>query len=191
MILSDGEIRDAISKGEIKISGVDDPYIGPSSLDLHLDGHAQIMHVHPNGRDEKSITLEDKDLIDQRFDEFSGWDEITIYPGEFHLWSTIEELEFADWIAGFIQGRSSIARIGLNIHNAGFFDPGFKGTATLEVSNLTPYPITIKRGTRICQMVFERTGRPSTTPYRWKKDAKYFGQHGATKTKVYEDSAQG
>ena len=90
-------------------------------------------------------------------------------------------------MAGYLQGRSSIARIGLNIHAAGFADPGFEGNLTLEVVNFTNYPIVLKKHTRIGQMTFQRTGRPCEVPYGAKKDSKYQGQVGPTLTKVHED----
>lgn len=196
MLLSDIEIKEAIKNKEIEISGYPDIYIGPSSVDLHLDNKAMILddekiklstYIHYGEQSFQGLSFEDREKSASMFTEYSGWDKIIIYPGEFYILSSIERIKFADNIAGFIQGRSSIARVGINVHNAGYFDVGFEGTATLEVANFTKYPVLIPKHTRICQMVFAKTGKPAEIPYWKKKDSKYQGQSGPTITKINED----
>ena len=77
--------------------------------------------------------------------------------------------------------------MGIQVHAAGFADAGFEGTITLEVTNLTDRPIVIPAGTRICQMVFARTGKPSENPYGKNKRSKYQGQIGPTLTRINKD----
>ena len=196
MLLSDIEIKEAMKKGEIEISGHPDIYIGPSSLDLHLDNKAMILDdtkvklsepIHYKEHSFQGLSFEDKEKSASMFSEYNGWDKIVIYPGEFYILSSVEKIKFADDIAGFIQGRSSIARMGINIHAAGYFDVGFEGTATLEVTNFTKFPIIIPKDTRICQMVFARTGKKAEVPYNKKKDSKYQGQSGPTITSIHKD----
>ena len=190
MILSDNEIRDAIAKGDIEVSGVDEIYIGPSSLDLHLDNKAMILDdskFTTMGSSQNVMDFREKEKSADKFTEHKDWEDIIIFPGEFYILSSKEKIKFADNIVGFIQGRSSLARMGINIHAAGYFDAGFEGTATLEVTNFTKYPIRIPAGTRVCQMVFARTGTPATVPYNKKKDSKYQGQSGPTITSIHED----
>lgn len=195
MLLSDKTIRDLVSQGfvgypkGIGITGIDNPYIGPSSVDLHLDNKAKILDIKKVGKDTKPINISDPKLVDL-FTEHNDWKEITIHPGEFYLLHSKEILTFPDDIAGFIQGRSSIARLGINIHAAGFFDPGFHGSATLEVTNFTSVPITIPAGTRIAQMLFVQVDQPVGVNYRDKKDSKYFGQSEPTITKSFQDYEQ-
>jgi len=185
MVLSDREIKECIRSGAIEVSGVEELYIGPSSLDLHLDNKAMILD--PTKITEDHINLSDKEKIAKLFTAFNGWDDICIMPGEFYLLSSVERIKFADNVVGFIQGRSSIARVGINIHTAGYFDAGFEGTATLEVTNFTRQPISIPKNTRICQMVFARMKEPAEIPYSKKKDSKYQQQTGPTITSVYQD----
>lgn len=180
MILSDKLIKEEIVNHRIKIAGVNDLYIGPSSLDLHLDNKAMILK-HSN-----QAIRTDEDCS-ERFEEYSDWDEITIYPGEFYILHTKEFMSFPRDVAGFIQGRSSIARLGINVHAAGFFDPGFAGTATLEVTNFTNVPITIPKDTRICQMVFLRVDGEVDVDYSQKKDSKYMGQCAPKLTEIQKD----
>lgn len=80
-----------------------------------------------------------------------------------------------------------MARLGLNVHCAGFFDAGFSGTATLELTNFTKKPIILYENMRICQLVFFRTISPSKVPYYKKKDAKYNKQIKPEQSKIYED----
>lgn len=184
MILSDRSIKNLIDDGTIGAYNSDgsNMYIGPSSLDLHLDNKALILDLDKKD----AINVKDPE-INKRFKNYSGWDEITINPGEFYILHTKERLSFPRDIAGFIQGRSSLARLGINIHAAGFFDPGFSGTATLEVTNFTSVPITIPANTRIAQMVFVKLDQPVEVDYSQKSDRKYMGQNDPTLTKIYKD----
>ena len=181
-MLSDGEIRRAMEKGEIAIFGNDDLgiHIGSSSVDLHLHNGTKILQRGD------AISVIDAEM-DKMFVDYDGWDEITIYPGEFYIMSTVERIRFANDIVGFVQGRSSLARLGIQVHCAGFADAGFDGTITLEVTNLTHRPIIIPKNTRICQMVFARTGKPAEVPYGENKKSKYQGQRGPTLTRINKD----
>jgi len=177
MILSDADIKKAIDDKKIIISGDEhELYIGPSSIDLHLSGSAKRLND-----DDAAIMIGDDHSI-----HFSSIDidEFYIYPGQFWIMSTTERIKFASDICGFVQGRSSIARLGIQVHAAGFVDPGFDGTITLEVTNMTNRLIRIKKGTRICQMVFALTNSPCEVDYSQKRDAKYNGQVGPTLTKI-------
>lgn len=195
-ILSDGEIREAIQTGELEITGWPELYIGPSSVDMHLDNKAMVIDPdkvkyslidNEKGMDFMGLDVEFVSKSSELFSSFNGWPYIILYPQELYIMSTVERIKFPANIIGFIQGRSSIARIGINVHNAGYFDAGFEGTATLEVTNLTKYPIKIKKHTRICQMVFARTGRPAEIPYNEKKDQKYNNQSGPAITRLYKE----
>jgi len=187
MILSDTEIKDEIGKGNIVVSGwAGELYIGPSSLDLHLDNKAIIIPATPEFESPyRAFRIgEDMSLLHK---EHNGWDEIRIDPGDFMLLSTKERIKFPNNISGFVQGRSSIARAGLQIHAAGFVDPGFEGTITLEVTNMTDVPLIVPKDIRICQMVFARSSEVSENAYNKKKDSKYQGQSGPVISKIGEE----
>lgn len=184
MILSDNDIHQAIVSGEIKITGWDgELYVGPSSLDLHLDNRAMVLDRPANLG---YIYLDRRLDVETSFTDDSGWDNFTLFPGEFYIMSTVEHITLPKNIAGFLQGRSSIARLGIDIHAAGFFDPGFSGNATLEVMNLTNVPIVVPKHTRICQMVFMHCNE-ATVGYADKADQKYQGQLGPTLSKISND----
>lgn len=184
MILSDREIKESLKRKEIKIEGIKkkELFIGSSSVDLHLDNDAQILEKHGG----VMSTLDPK-TIEGRFKHYIGWDKITILPEKFYILSTKEFITLPNNIAGFMHGRSSFARIGLNIHAAGFFDPGFSGNATLEVTNFTNIPIILYNNQRICQMIFMKLGTKVDVPYGNKPDSKYQNQKGPKISKIHED----
>lgn len=186
MILSDEEIHQEMNSKRIIVSGWDgDLHVGPSSLDLHLDNKAIVIPKCQNLDQYRAFDIgEDMSQLHQIH---NGWDSIRIYPGDFMLLSTVEKIKFPADIAGFVQGRSSIARAGIQVHAAGFIDPGFEGTITLEVTNMTDAPLNIPKNIRICQIVFARASERSSIPYGSKKDAKYQGQSGPVASKISEE----
>lgn len=184
MLLSDKDIKIEIEKGNILIEGDGEIYLGPSSVDLHLDNFAKVLTKEASQTIDFIFVEGDSS---KSFTERSGWDSIVINPGEFYILSTIEKITLGDDIAAFVQGRSSIARLGINIHAAGFVDPGFSGNITLEVTNFTSIPIVIPKNTRICQLVFQYTCSPCDVPYNKKKDSKYMNQKGPTLTGIHKD----
>jgi len=176
MILSDLGIKEVIAEGEfaVETNGLE-LYIGPSSIDLHLDNKAKI-----------DVPISEETPLG--FKDYNGWEELVIYPGEFYILSTVEKIHMGRHIAGFVNGRSSLAREGLNIHLAGFVDPGFVGNITLEVTNFRNKPITLKKNLRICQLIIQPTDQPVQVSYPEKKDSKYQFQDGPTLRKqVYEN----
>ena len=107
---------------------------------------------------------------------FGDWEQIVIPPHSFLLASTRERIRLPDDVTAFVEGRSSIGRIGLFIQNAGWVDPGFEGNLTLELYNANRLPIRLQTGRRICQLVFARMDCAAQAPYR----GKYQGQSRAT-----------
>jgi len=109
-------------------------------------------------------------------------------PGEFVLGSSVETFTFPPDLAGELTGKSSIGRLGIQVHStAGFFDPGFSGTATLEISNLSPVPVKLWPGLIIAQMKFWMMSRPSEWPYGHpERNSHYQGQRGPTASRQRE-----
>ena len=79
-------------------------------------------------------------------------------------------------MAAYVEGRSSIGRLRLQVQNAGFIDAGFQGQITLELENQSGFPIVLKKGVRICQIVFVQMSQSAEKPYY----GKYSAQSGAT-----------
>ena len=114
-----------------------------------------------------------------------------IHPGEFVLGSTVEWVELPDDIVARIEGKSSLGRLGLIVHaTAGFVDPGFSGTLTLEITNLTRVPIVLWPGKPIAQLSFMALDRPAERPYGHPDlGSHYHGQPEATESALRGRSA--
>jgi deoxycytidine triphosphate deaminase len=91
---------------------------------------------------------------------------VVLRPGVFCLGSTIETFNMPNDIVGFVEGKSTNAREGLQIHAAGLIDPGFKGDITLELKNLHHENfIVLEIGEPIGQVHFHRLDEPVDVPY--------------------------
>ena len=163
MILSDATLRTMIKTGELVVEPLEDFLIQPASIDLRLGNH--FLKVDENAYD----TIRMDDPI--QYVELT-MDEIIIPPLTFMLASSMEYVKLPDDVTAFVEGRSSIGRIGLFVENAGWVDPGFEGELTLELFNANRQPIRLQAGRRICQLVFARMDRAAENPYR----GKYQGQ---------------
>lgn len=108
---------------------------------------------------------------------------IFISPHSFVLATTRERLALPDDLTAFVEGRSSIGRMGLFVQNAGWIDPGFRGQITLELFNASDNTIQLEVGRRIAQLVFVKMCNPCEAPYQ----GKYQFQENATGSKINED----
>lgn len=171
MILSDKSILELNPPDEEIIQPFNKENVQPASYDLRLG----MSFLIPT---EQSITM-DKPIEYNR----SYGDYYILKPNEFVLATTKEYIKLPNDIAGFVQGRSSIGRMGLFVQNAGFVDPGFEGELTLELYNASPSPILLDVGRRIAQLVFIKLDKPCSKPY----NGKYLGQTRATGSKINQD----
>lgn len=175
MILSDKTLRGLLKSGELVVDPIVDESIQPASIDCRLDRHFLVVE----DRNMKIIDLNSEVL----YREHEG-DSITIPPHSFLLATTMETVRLPHDLTAFVEGRSSIGRIGLFIQNAGWVDPGFEGQITLELFNANSLPIHLEAGRRICQLVFCRMDQAAHTPYK----GKYQGQRKATGSLVCRDT---
>jgi dCTP deaminase len=91
---------------------------------------------------------------------------LALEPGAFCLATTRERVIVKDDLVGRVEGKSSLGRLGLICHaTAGFIDPGFGGTITLELFNMNPNPLVIRPGRAICQLSFMKLAGPARKPY--------------------------
>ena len=156
MVLSDRDIRRAIEDGRIKIEPLEDldSQLGSVSVDFRL-GHTFMVFEHSrhsfiDPRRPQSIGEAMRTIV------VSDDEPFIMQPGDFALASTIESLELPDDLLGRLEGRSSIARLGITVHStAAVFEPGWVGTATMELSNLGRMAVALYPGMRICAFSFE------------------------------------
>lgn len=177
MILSDKDIKTKLDNGEIKLSPMPDLEValGTVSIDLRL-GH-QFMVYRTTAR--PYIDVNDPTSFENVTELVSkeNHEPFVVHPGEFVLGSTLELVEVPNSLAGRLEGKSSLGRLGIVIHStAGKVDPGFKGRITLEISNIGTLPIMLYPEMRICQLLFEELRSEPTKSYSDRADAKYKGQ---------------
>ena len=161
-VLSDRDIRAELGAGRVVIRPYDPADLQPSSVDLHLD---RTFRVFRNNRypyiDVRSPQPDLTELLRIADDE-----PFVLHPGEFVLGQTIEWVELPDDLVARLEGKSSLGRLGLLIHStAGYVDPGWKGTLTLELSNVANLPIALYAGMRIGQISFFRMSSAVERPY--------------------------
>ncbi|GAA2346699.1 dCTP deaminase [Dactylosporangium salmoneum] len=104
-----------------------------------------------------------------------------LQPGEFRLASTLELVTVPADVVAMVSGKSSLARAGLTVEQAGWIDPGFSGQITLELFNATRHPIRLEPEQPICQIAFMRLDQRAARPYGTRGlRSKYQGQTGPT-----------
>jgi dCTP deaminase len=161
-VLSDATIRELIESGRIVIEPWDPSMVQPASVDVRLGSSFRVFHNHKI----QSIDLADppRDLTEHVEVDEDG--EFVIHPGEFVLGRTVEYVEIPDDIVARIEGKSSLGRLGLIVHaTAGFVDPGFRGTLTLEITNFNSVPIVLRPNLPVAQLSFMALDRPADRPY--------------------------
>lgn len=153
--------------------------VGPASLDVHLsDDFLRPSFTDDFSKDTFVYDPKDSSQITQWVHKRQP--SIILKPGEFILASTEEHFVFPADLCGDIRGKSTIGRSGLGIELAGFIDPGFQGTLTLEIVNHLPYQYKLHAGQRIAQIRFFPVVGVLTS---YGERHSYQNQIGATKPK--------
>ena len=183
MLLSDRDLRTELADGQLIIDPLDPTLIQPSSIDVRLD---RVFRVFNNSRYTHIDPAQQQDELTELVEVADG-DPFVLHPGEFVLGATLERLGLPDDLAGRLEGKSSLGRLGLLTHStAGFIDPGFDGHITLELSNVANLPITLWPGMKIGQLCLFRLSSPAENPYgSASMGSKYQGQRGPTASKAY------
>jgi len=186
-VLSDQDIGRELAYGDLDVSPVDlDEQLQPASLDIRL---GDVFGVYEFPEEKKHIDVREDDidefLVEKEIGE-EGW--FVVEPDKFYLANTKEEISIPDYLEAELMGRSSLARLGIEIHQtAGLFDPGFSDSdGVLEITNVLGKPVKLYTGMRIGQLVFKRLESRSNNPYN-SDDNKYQGQKGAQASKIQQD----
>lgn len=174
MILSDNTIFTMLENKTLTISPLETEQVQPASVDIRLGNTFSTVEDSPSG----IITLESEAAY-----KTITADTYILLPNQFILATTMEYFELPDNLTAFVEGRSSLGRLGLFIQNAGWVDPGFKGEITLELYNANRFAIELKAGRRVGQLVFAQLDDIARNPYR----GKYQGQKGAVGSRVFLD----
>jgi dCTP deaminase len=183
VLLSDQDLRKEVESGRLVLDPFDVEMVQPSSIDVRLDrffrvfNNTRYTHIDPaQQQDDLTSLVETPDN-----------EPFVLHPGEFVLGSTYEMVTLPDDLAGRLEGKSSLGRLGLLTHStAGFIDPGFSGHITLELSNVANLPITLHPGMKIGQLCLFKLSSPAEHPYGSKQaGSRYQGQRGPTPSRAY------
>lgn len=182
-VLSDRSIRRQITAGNLVISPFNNDLVQPASYDVTLG--VQFLELDkPEGETKSPQRIIDPFINNEyyfkkmKISNYCPF--IILRPGQFVLASTMEYFEIPNNLIARVEGKSSLGRLGLVVHQtAGFVDPGFKGNITLEIVNSLPYMIKLYPGMLIAQIAFEYLDNPADQPYGSKeKKSKYQNDSG-------------
>ena len=184
MLLSDRDLTAEIDGGRLRLEPYEPALIQPSSIDVRLDrwfrvfNNSRYTHIDP--------ARQQDDLTSLR--EVPNGEPFVLHPSEFVLASTLEVVTLPDDLAGRLEGKSSLGRLGLLTHStAGFIDPGFSGHVTLELSNVANLPIMLWPGMKIGQLCLFRLSSPASQPYGSAVyGSRYQGQRGPTPSRSWQ-----
>lgn len=172
MLLSDTDIRMHLKSDEeelvLRIEPLNQQDIQPASIDLHLGKKLLVMRgPYWWGSRPFSDQFEEHDLEEKP---------VLVMPGDFILGHTFEWIEIPPTLAGEMIGKSSRAREGWHVEAAGYFDPGWKGRGTLEITMRHPLGGTLTYEMGICQMRFHvMSSRPTYLYGQQVLKSHYFG----------------
>ena len=124
MILSDKTLLRMLEEKTLTVEPLERGQVQPASIDIRLGNTFCVVEDSPTG-----ILELDKEI---RYKTITA-DTYILLPNQFVLATTMEYLRLPDTLTAFVEGRSSLGRLGLFIQNAGWVDPGFEGEITLEM----------------------------------------------------------
>ena len=188
MILSDKDIKKALSSGRITIKPKPNLKIqlGSCSVDLRLGrqfrifDHSKFAFIDPKNPALAANMM--KNVVVKPNEPFM------LQPGDFVLATTMESLSLPDDLLARLEGRSSLGRLGIVVHStASIFDPGWRGMIVMELGNMGRMPVALYPGMRICALTFEELTTPADVPYYKKKSAKYVGQNKPEASKIAQE----
>ncbi len=185
VLLSDRDLVAELKAGTLGIEPFDPALVQPSSIDFRLDHMFRVFnnhlytHIDPATQQDELTSLV----------EVADGEAFVLHPGEFVLASTLEVITLGNRLAGRVEGKSSLGRLGLLTHStAGFIDPGFSGHITLELSNVANLPIKLWPGMKIGQLCIMRLTSEAEHPYGSAVyGSRYQGQRGPTPSRSWQN----
>lgn len=193
MRLCDSDIIAALNEGRIQLDPrPEDRVISGVSVDLRLGHRFRVFSSHTipyidlSGSREQVNRSVEKVMGDEIV--ISEQDTFVLHPGELALGITLEAITLPDDLVGWLDGRSSLARLGLMVHvTAHRIDPGWSGNIVLEFFNSGKLPLALRPGMAIGAMSFETLSGPAQRSYKTRDDAKYRDQSSPLASRISED----
>ena len=186
-VLPDWLIVKYIKEGLIKIEPLDKNWqekVDQVSIDFHLGSNIKLF----KGGTYRFIDTR-RGLPEDAMEEInlSDGDPFILEPGAFAITSTREVLKLPKDILGRLEGKSSLARLGILVHStAARFDPGWNGAPVLELGNLGPKPAILYCGMPICAFTFEKLAAPVKAGYEGSRSDRYSGSKIAVASKIHK-----
>lgn len=183
MILSDRDIKKAIKEGKLIFKpALSKDQIGPASIDLKLGPIFKYFNITKQHLLDIKNGLPDDDFIVTK--KLNKDEPFVLHPNNFVLAATKEYVIVPDNMILRVEGKSTLARLGILVHTAGFVDPGFEGTLTLEISNQSNLPVALYPEMYICQIAVEYLSSPAEVPYNKRKKSLYSKAKGPMEAMV-------
>ncbi len=193
MRLCDRDIKKHLALGDIKIvPAIDEEQISGLTVDVRLGNKFRVFEDHQAPYIDLSGAKAD---VQAALDTVMS-DEIVIaedkafflHPGELAIAVTHESITLPSNMVGWLDGRSSLARLGLMVHvTAHRIDPGWSGNIVLEFFNSGKLPLALKPKMKIGALSFELLSGHAEKPYNSRNDAKYRDQSGAVASRIGAD----
>jgi dCTP deaminase len=163
MFLSDVDIKKGVESGAIIIEPFDDKKLQLASYDVTLGNEFEIVDRHQLVASDPANKIYPK----TRKIFIEDGEEFVLHPGENVLGKQKEFIGVDLEHLILLSGKSSLARIGLVVHNtAMLFNPGHQFYPTFELVNSSNIPIILRPGMEIAQLIFGRLSSPASKSYQ-------------------------
>ncbi len=178
MIIPDHEIKKLLAENKVVVEPLEDGQIQAACIDLRLGSEFRVFRhtseAFIDSRNPKEYT-----------ERVSSAEKFIIHPNEFILGITMERVKLPDDIAAYVDGKSSLGRLGVTAHiTSSLVEPGWDGRLVLEIANLGKMPVTLYSGMKICKLVLMRMTSASEKPYGARAETKYKGQDGVVESRI-------
>lgn len=191
MRLCDKDIEKWLKRKELII----EPYPQKKSIhgitvDIHLGNTFRFFYEHRRSVFDLSDSKINREsaLMEIMSDEivFSKEKPFFLQPGSLVLFSTFESIKIPNNLVGWLDGRSSLARLGLMIHaTAHRIDPGWQGNIVLEIFNAGKLTLVLRPKIKIAALSFEALSQSVVCPYNLRAEAKYKNQNGVIPSRIH------
>ncbi|GGO72742.1 dCTP deaminase [Bowmanella pacifica] len=194
MRLCDKDIKSWLNEGKIQIQPMpEDNMISGVTVDIRLGNKFRVFEDHAapyidlSGKREEMEAALESVMSDEI--EIADGKAFFLHPGELALAVTLESVTLPANVVGWLDGRSSLARLGLMVHvTAHRIDPGWSGNIVLEFFNSGKLPLALRPNMKIGALSFEVLSDFAEKPYNARLDAKYKDQKGAIASRISSDS---
>ncbi|UDG79532.1 dCTP deaminase [Candidatus Steffania adelgidicola] len=193
MRLCDSDIENWLDTGRLTISPRPSiERINGATVDVRLGNQFRVFQGHTaayidlSGLKNDVTTALERVMSDEI--QLAEGEAFFLHPGELALAVTLESVTLPDYVVGWLDGRSSLARLGLMVHvTAHRIDPGWQGRIVLEFYNSGKLPLALRPGMLIAALSFEPLSGSAARPYNRRESAKYHDQQGVVRSQIDKD----